>query len=89
MEKLVCSTTLIETSWNNSRILDCDRAAAIAQSKRNRGKDMMIIGSASVVRILARHKIVTEPMQVGIAVLRPRSMAPGGSRAARCAGIFH
>jgi dihydrofolate reductase len=60
MEKLVCSTTLTRPQWNNSRILTPDAASEIRRLKQEGGRDMMIIGSASVVNALMRQHLIDE-----------------------------
>ncbi len=60
MEKLVCSTTLTDAPWNNSRVLGADVVSEIEKLKQVPGKDMMIIGSASVVQAFARQHVVDE-----------------------------
>ncbi|MGQ9426987.1 dihydrofolate reductase family protein [Gilvimarinus sp. F26214L] len=60
MEKLVCSTTMTDAHWNNSRILNPDAASQIRKLKQTPGKDMMIIGSASVVQAFTRQHLVDE-----------------------------
>lgn len=60
MEKLVCSTTMTEASWNNSRILGPDAASEIESLKQTPGKDMMIIGSASLVQAFSQKNLVDE-----------------------------
>ncbi|MGK0524783.1 MAG: dihydrofolate reductase [Pseudomonadales bacterium] len=60
MEKLVCSTTLTEAPWNNSRILGPDAASEIERLKQTSGKDIMIIGSASLVQAFSRKHLVDE-----------------------------
>lgn len=60
MEKLVCSTTLTEALWNNSRTLQANAAAEIEKLKHEPGKDIMIIGSATVVQSLTRLGLIDE-----------------------------
>ncbi|MCC5883912.1 MAG: dihydrofolate reductase family protein [Halomonas sp.] len=60
MEKLVCSTTLTELTWSNSRTLGPDAASEIESLKHTPGKDLMIIGSASLVQAFSRKNLVDE-----------------------------
>lgn len=60
MEKLVCSTTMTEAPWNNSRVLGADAASEIESLKQTPGKDLMIIGSASLVQAFSRKGLVEE-----------------------------
>lgn len=60
MEKLVCSTTMTDAQWNNSRVLAPEAALEIEELKKTSGKDMMIIGSASVVQALSLQHLIDE-----------------------------
>jgi dihydrofolate reductase len=60
MKKLVCSTTMTQASWNNSRILGPDATSEIEGLKQIPGKDMMVIGSANLVQALSRKRLVDE-----------------------------
>lgn len=60
MEKLVCSSTITEARWSNSRILRADVATEIERLKHSPGKDIMIIGSAKVVQSLTRLGLIDE-----------------------------
>ena len=60
MGKIVFSRTLKEVSWQNARIdrdLDPD---AIAAMKQQPGKDMLILGSGSIVSQLTKHRLIDE-----------------------------
>lgn len=59
-EKLVCSTTMTNAEWNNSRVLAPDATTEIRALKQTAGKDMMIIGSASLVQEFSRLRLVDE-----------------------------
>ncbi len=57
--KLVASHSLGEAGdWKNSAVLDGDLVAEV--SKRKRTRDLVITGSASVVRTLMEHDLVDE-----------------------------
>ena len=59
MPKLVVSRSLERaTEWQNSTVLEGDVVAAVRERKRAR--DIMVTGSASVVRTLMAHDLVDE-----------------------------
>lgn len=60
MEKLVCSTSMSETHWQHSRILSDNIVSEISKRKQLSDKDMMIIGSASLVQKLNREQLIDE-----------------------------
>jgi dihydrofolate reductase len=59
MPKLVVSRSMDRaTEWQNSTVLEGDVVAAVRERKRTR--DIMVTGSASVVRTLMAHDLVDE-----------------------------
>jgi dihydrofolate reductase len=57
--KYVASTTMTEPlPWRNSRLLEGDAAAAVAQLKERPGKDIVVLGSGELVGSLRRHGLV-------------------------------
>lgn len=60
MTKLVFSTTLKTTTWQNSRIVRSIDAAEIAAMKKEPGKDMIVFGSGSVVAALTDAGLIDE-----------------------------
>src|ERR671917_1491133 len=59
--KHVVSTTLEEPlGWNNSTLIEGDVAEGIAELKRRPGKDITIIGSATLVRSLLGEGLLDE-----------------------------
>ena len=59
MPKLVVSRSMERaTEWQNSTVLEGDVVAAVRERKRTR--DIMVTGSASVVRTLMAHDLVDE-----------------------------
>ncbi len=60
IEKLVCSTTISSLQWNNSRKLAPDAASEIREMKQTAGKDLMIVGSASLVEAFTQQRLVDE-----------------------------
>src|SRR5918998_3953896 len=53
--KLVFSRSLKKVTWKNSRIIDEVDPRAIQAMKRERGNDMIVFGSGSIVSELTRH----------------------------------
>jgi dihydrofolate reductase len=56
--KYVVSSTLDRLDWSNSQLLAGDPVEAVAELKRQPGRDLLIGGSLSLVRDLARHGLV-------------------------------
>jgi dihydrofolate reductase len=59
VEKVVCTRTLEATEWENSRIAR-DPEAEIRLLKRRKGRDILVINSASVIQTLLRAKLIDE-----------------------------
>jgi dihydrofolate reductase len=60
LPKFVVSTTLAEAEWQNSTILKGDIAAEVAKLKDQPGGDILVAGSAQLVRTLAQNDLVDE-----------------------------
>ncbi len=60
MRKVVVSRTLESAEWNNSTLLREVTPADIEQLKQEPGRDIVIYGSASVVRILTNLGLIDE-----------------------------
>jgi dihydrofolate reductase len=60
MRKVVFSRTLERAEWNNSTLLHEVTPEAIEQMKREPGRDMLIYGSASLVRALTQLGLIDE-----------------------------
>lgn len=60
MPKYVVSSTLTEATWNNSTILGGDLAAEVGALKAQDGGDLLVAGSASLVRALTDLGLVDE-----------------------------
>jgi dihydrofolate reductase len=60
MPKYVVSRTLEKADWNNSTILSGDLATEVAALREQDGGDILVAGSASVVRALASAGLVDE-----------------------------
>ena len=58
--KVVFSNTLDQASWNNTRLVKGDIAAATRQMKQAPGPGMAILGSGSVVAQLAQEGLIDE-----------------------------
>jgi dihydrofolate reductase len=54
----VASSALKSTTWNNSTLLSGDLIGAITALKRRPGRDLLVAGSATLVRALARYRLV-------------------------------
>jgi dihydrofolate reductase len=71
-QKLVFSRTMKETSWENTRIVKSDPVAEIRKLKEERGPDIVVMGSGTIVSLLARAKLidrlmlVVKPVAIGI-----------------------
>jgi dihydrofolate reductase len=60
MPKYVVSSTLQDLTWNNSTRIDGDVAEQVARLKQEAGGDVLVAGSASLVRTLLEHDLVDE-----------------------------
>ena len=60
MPKYVVSKTLGEPEWSNSTVIRGDVAAAVAKLRQEPGGDILVNGSAQLVRELAEHDLVDE-----------------------------
>jgi dihydrofolate reductase len=60
MPKYVVSTTLEEPEWNNSTVIKGDVAEQIAKLKKQPGGDILVNGSAQLMRTLIEHDLVDE-----------------------------
>lgn len=60
MPKYVVSTTLRETTWNNSTVIEGDVAAEIEALKQQPGGDILVNGSGQVVSFLAERDLIDE-----------------------------
>jgi dihydrofolate reductase len=52
VDKVVFSTTLTETTWQNSRLADGDPASVVKDLRRQDGGDIWVMSSGSVIRAL-------------------------------------
>jgi dihydrofolate reductase len=57
----VVSTTLQEPlGWNNSTVIKGDVAEGVSKLKRQDGKDILVFGSAQLVRTLMEHDLIDD-----------------------------
>jgi dihydrofolate reductase len=60
LPKVVFSNTLTSATWNNTRLISGDAAAAVAALKREEGKDLFVFGSAKLCDALMRSNLFDE-----------------------------
>jgi dihydrofolate reductase len=60
MPKIVFSRTLEKASWSNTKLIKGDLAAEVLKLKNERGPDMVILGSGSIVSQLAQQNLIDE-----------------------------
>jgi dihydrofolate reductase len=71
LPKVVFSKTLDIVLWNNTKLVKGDMLAEIRKMKKEAGKDMVILGSGSIVSQLAQeglideYQIVVNPVALG------------------------
>jgi dihydrofolate reductase len=60
LPKVVFSRTLNQASWNNTTLVKGNLAAEVRKMKQESGKDMVILGSGSIVTQLTREALIDE-----------------------------
>jgi dihydrofolate reductase len=60
MPKYVVSTTLEDPEWNNSEVISGDVAGAVADVKQKHDGDILVNGSAQLVKALVENDLVDE-----------------------------
>jgi dihydrofolate reductase len=71
LPKIVFSRTLQKADWSNSRLLKGDAAEEIAKLKQQPGKDMVILGSATLASSLLQtglideYRVILNPILIG------------------------
>jgi dihydrofolate reductase len=82
LPKVVFSRTLARPSWNNTKLVKGDIAAEVRKMKKEPGKDMVIMGSGSIVSQLAQEGVIDEYQIVVIPVVlgKGRTMFDGIKR---------
>jgi len=81
-EKVVFSRTLETASWNRTRLVKGDSAAEVLRMKKEPGPSMVLLGSGSIVSLLAQEGLIDEyQLVVNPIILRKgRSMFSGVQR---------
>ena len=51
-EKVVFSSTLTDTEWENTRFVDADPVAVVKQLREQEGGDIVVLASSSVIKAL-------------------------------------
>ena len=84
LPKYVASTTLSEPlAWHNSTLLRGDVVAAVAALKQEDGKDLHLIGSSELARVLIEHDLVD-----ALRVMIDPILVGGGKRFLRDDGVL-
>ena len=60
MPKYVVTSTPLQAQWNNSKIINQNVVAEIADQKQQPGQDILIEGSATLVESLAQAGLIDE-----------------------------
>ena len=60
LHKIVFSRTIKETPWKPAEVIREDPATAVANLKRGPGKDMVVVGSGTLVSALMRSGLIDE-----------------------------
>jgi len=60
MPKVVFSRTMVQASWNNTKLVKGDIAAEIRKMKKESGDGMVIMGSGSIVSQLTQEGLIDE-----------------------------
>ena len=59
-EKIVFSTTLKKSDWFNTTIIKDDIEKEMQKRKKQAGKNMILIGSASIAHLFMQHNLIDE-----------------------------
>lgn len=81
-EKVVFSRTLETASWNRTRLVKGDSAAEVLRMKKEPGPSMVLLGSGSIVSLLAQEGLIDEYQLVVNPIIlgKGRSMFSGVQR---------
>jgi dihydrofolate reductase len=81
-EKVVFSRTLETASWNRTRLVKGDPAAEVLRMKKEPGPSMVLLGSGSIVSLLAQEGLIDEYQLVVNPIIlgKGRSMFSGVQR---------
>ena len=60
LPKIVFSRTLAKAEWNNSRLIKNNVAQEVAKLKQHPGKDLVILGSATLASFLLQEGLIDE-----------------------------
>jgi dihydrofolate reductase len=60
LPKVVFSRTMDKASWSNTKLVKGDIAAEVRKMKKEPGRDMVILGSGSIVAQLAQEGLIDE-----------------------------
>lgn len=60
LPKFVVSTTLEEAAWTNSTLIHGDVPVEVSRLKQHSEEDILIVGSATLVRTLIQHGLIDE-----------------------------
>jgi dihydrofolate reductase len=60
MQKVVFSRTMDKASWNNTRLVKDGMAAEVRRLKKEAGKDMVLMGSGTIVSQLTQEGLIDE-----------------------------
>ena len=60
MPKYVASKTLKKLEWNNSHLIKGELAAEVSKLKQQKGRDIVIHGSPTLIRSLLPHNLIDE-----------------------------
>jgi len=74
LPKIVFSKSLAETRWKPASLVREDPGAAVARLKREPGKDLVVVGSGTLVASLLQHDLIDEYF------IRVRPMILGAGR---------
>ena len=79
LPKVVFSRTMEKPSWNNTRLVKADVPGEIRKMKKAPGSDMVIMGSGSIISLLASEGVIDEYQVVVVPVVlgKGRTMFDG------------
>jgi dihydrofolate reductase len=79
LPKVVFSRTMDKASWSNTKLVKGDLATEVGRMKKENGKDMVILGSGSIVSQLTREGLIDDYQIVVVPVVlgKGRTMFDG------------